>query len=81
MDEKANLYDPLRDEDIITVSKENTQRENFYKTRKDTRLDYILLSKDLKNTSQKVILNDLYRLKRKNIHLSDHFGLMMEVED
>jgi len=79
MDEKANLYDPLRDEDIITVSKENTQRKNFYKIRKDTRLDYILLSKDLKNTSQKVILNDLYRLKRKNIHLSDHFGLMMEV--
>lgn len=79
LEEKTCLFDPFRYENVITVSKENTQRKNFYKIRKDSRLDYILLSKDLKNTSQKVILNDLYRLKRKNIHLSDHFGLMMEV--
>jgi len=80
-EEKTNLYDPLRGKEIVTVSKENTQRKNFYKIRKDSRIDYILLSKDLKNISHKVILKDLYRLKRKNIHLSDHFGLMMEVED
>ncbi len=81
LEEKTNLFDPLRDKNIITVSKENTQRKNFYKIRKDSRLDYILISKDLKNLNHKVVLNDLFRLKRKNIHLSDHYGLMMEVED
>ncbi|MDD3999097.1 MAG: endonuclease/exonuclease/phosphatase family protein [Candidatus Shapirobacteria bacterium] len=79
LDEKTNLYDPLRDENLVTVSKENSQRKNFYKIKRDKRLDYILISKDLKYIGYELILEDLYRLNKKNIHLSDHFGLMMEV--
>lgn len=81
LDEKTNLYDPLKDKNLVTVSKENTQRKIFYRIRKDKKLDYILISKNLKSISSKLILNDLYRVRKENIHLSDHFGLMMEVED
>jgi len=81
IEEKTNLFDPLRGENLITVCKNNTQRKNFYKIRKDARLDYILISKDLKNISQRIILNDLYTIRGKKIHLSDHFGLMVEISD
>lgn len=80
LEEKTNLFDPFRNENIITVSKDNTQRKHFYKIKKDTRLDYVLLSNDSKMLNFKVILKDLYRLNRKNINLSDHYGLMVEVE-
>ncbi len=80
LSDETNLYDPLKEEDIITVSKENTQRKNFYKIKKNTRLDYILLSRDLRSTNFKLILKDLYRLNKKDVNLSDHYGLMMEVE-
>lgn len=81
IEEKTNLFDPLRGENLITVSKNNTQRKNFYKIRKDSRLDYILLSKDLKKLNHQVILNHLHMVRGKKINLSDHFGLMMEVTD
>jgi endonuclease/exonuclease/phosphatase family metal-dependent hydrolase len=81
LQEKTNLYDPLRGENLVTVSKCNTQRKNFYKIRNDTRLDYILLSKDLKTVNQRIILDGLHTIRGKKINLSDHFGLMMEVED
>jgi len=80
-EEKTNFLDPMRGKNMITVSKNNTQRKNFYKIRKDTKLDYIFISKDLKCVSQKIILNDLYTVKGKEINLSDHYGLMMVVED
>jgi len=81
IEEKTYLFDPLRGGNLITVAKNNTQRKNFYKIRKDARLDYILISKDLKNISQGIILNDLYLVRGKKINLSDHYGLMMEVSD
>lgn len=81
IEEKTNLFDPLRLESLITVAKNNTQRKNFYKIRKDARLDYILISKDLTNLTQMIILDEICIVRDKKINLSDHYGLMMEVTD
>jgi len=78
---KTNLYDPMQGSNLVTISRSNTNRKRFFKIDKDSRLDYILISKDLKIITQRVILDDLYEIKKKKIHLSDHFGLMVEVSD
>ena len=44
----------------------------------DNQLDFTFISADLKSKAQKLILDNLFKINRREVHLSDHFGLFTE---
>jgi len=76
----TKLIDASKDDGPITVSKNNTNRQGLYKNGSDVKLDYTFVSYGLsKNISSRVIFDDLYEIKGKRVHLSDHFGLQTQL--
>jgi len=73
----TKLQDSSKNSNLITVSKYNTNRQGLYKNGENLKLDYIFLSNKLSSGSRsQVIFDSLYDLRNKQIHLSDHFGLV-----
>lgn len=75
---KTCLFDPLRESGLYTVIQSNTLQKGLYKAKKDERLDYTLLSSDLKG-KQEIIFTTPHALNGSFFNLSDHFGLFTKV--
>ena len=80
----THLVDPSFGTDSITVFANNTTSWKFnlgLKFNLNKKIDYTLVSKDLaKDITQKVIFDELSKIKNKEIHLSDHFGLLTSLK-
>lgn len=74
---ETGLVDPLSDTNSITISRNNTHKNGFYRMRTDGKSDYTFVSREIsKDISQKVIFEELIRIKDRDVNLSDHFGLL-----
>ncbi len=77
-----NLYESLTSE-TITVSSENTNRKgltNIYSKYKSFRTDYVFTKSTIKNISSNLVFDNLYKINNNNLHLSDHYGILTEIE-
>jgi len=79
--ETTNLIDPLSHSNLVTVSSGNTHRQGPLKQGTGQKLDYTLISKGLfQKVVSQVIFSQLFQVNNQNIHLSDHFGLLVTLE-
>ncbi|KKU11146.1 MAG: hypothetical protein UX14_C0002G0010 [Parcubacteria group bacterium GW2011_GWF1_45_5] len=83
MEKAGGLTDPLEITYFPTVSPKNTNRKkSFIWPKYSVRHDYTWLSKGLlkKLHKQKIIFDTPYKIKRRFIHLSDHYGILTELK-
>lgn len=78
--QQTQLTDPFSGCDIVTVSKTNTNRQGLYKCHYNEKIDYTFLSQSIKLKNQKVIFDDMFPIGKRQLHLSDHFGLLTTIE-
>ncbi len=79
---ELKLYESLNNE-AITVSSENTNRKgltNIYSGYRSFRTDYVFSSQSVEIVSAKIVLDELYDIGHNKSHLSDHFGVMSEID-
>jgi endonuclease/exonuclease/phosphatase family metal-dependent hydrolase len=78
--QKTSLADPSENAGLITFPGINTNRKGFHIGYSSCRLDYTLVSKDMAVRKQQVIFKDKFNIRGKWRQLSDHFGLLTEIE-
>jgi Metal-dependent hydrolase len=77
-----SLRESLLPEDI-TIDSNNTNRKgitNFYMGTEPFRTDYIFASNVIKITDGKIVFDEPYLMNGKQTHLSDHYGVMANIE-
>lgn len=80
--EKLHLHELLGTDDF-TVSSNNTNRKgltNLYFKFRSIRTDYVLVGNNMKTLSEKVVFDQPVIVNNKKAHLSDHFGILSEIE-
>ncbi len=80
--DQLNLIDSLADSDF-TVNPTNSNRGqlmNRFGDGNPFRTDYILLGKGVTTIRENVVFNELISMGKKQFHLSDHFGVFVEIK-
>ncbi len=75
----ADLVDPFFGEKVKTISSDNTNRFGVGAYKNMRRPDYILASRCFEIRKKELILDQLYPIKKGWINLSDHYGLLAEI--
>mgnify|MGYP001558062017 CR=1 FL=1 len=78
---KYGFIDPLYFVKEKTITVENLNRKSFWLAKMNERIDHIFI-KGFKNSkiSGEIVFREPYQIEGKQLHISDHFGLTLNLE-